>query len=269
MYGRLEGSSVASLIEVLDEQRTDVRSLRGIAKVRITFQPLPGEDEESFSTSQAVLASAPGAFRLDSLSPFGVSYSAVSDGSSLAVLAPDEGTIYRGQATPETVASATGVEATPEDITRILLGQPPVPAIEGRLAWASSSHDGGTAETRPGGEGAEVFLHAPSAASAGETVLVGFARAPVAGGVAVPVSFERIDAKGTVQLRARFGEHQDFGGHVLPTRIEVTAPGSKVTVTYRELEANPELQASSFQLVTPSGMKDLPLGPRIVTSVGP
>ena len=268
MYGRLDAASAESLIEVLSEQQSEVRTLRAVAKVRLTFEPLPGHDEESFSTTQAVLAAAPAAFRLDALSPFGVSYTAVSDGDQLAVLAPDEGTIYRGNATPNTVSSATGVEAGPDDIARVLLGQPPMPPIEARLAWVSSSHDGGDAEARPGGAGAEVFLHAPSAANPGETVLVGFARAPVSGGVAVPVAFERIDKDGRVQLHARFGEHRDVGGHAIPTRIEVTAPGSNVLLTYRDVEANPELESESFRLVTPAGMRDLPLRPRVVTSVG-
>lgn len=266
MYGRLDVASAGSLIEVLEEQREDVAGLRGVAKMRITFQARPGTDEESFSTTQAVLASAPAAFRLDTLSAFGVSYTAVSDGTSLAVLAPDEGTIYRGRATPETVASATGVAAGPQDIARVLLGQPPIPTIDGRLAWVSSSHDGGAADASPGGEGSEVFLHAPSESVPGETVVIGFARAPVAGGVAVPVSFERIDSNGRVLLRARFGEHQDVAGHVLPSRIDVSAPGSKVSVSYRELEANPDLDAASFQLRTPAGMRDLPLGGNAITN---
>jgi hypothetical protein len=133
----------------------------------------------------------------------------------------------------------------------------------------SSSHDGGDAAARPGGAGAEVFLHAPSAATPGETILVGFARAPVAGGVAVPVAFERIDKEGRVRLRARFGEHQDIGGHVLPTSIEVTAPGSSITLTYRDVEANPELESEAFRLITPAGMRDLPLRPRVVSNIEP
>lgn len=266
MYGRLDVASAQSLIEMLNEQRDDVAGLRGVAKMRITFDARPGADEESFSTTQAVLARTPAAFRLDTLSAFGVSYTAVSDGVSLAVLAPDEGTIYRGRATPETVASATGVAAGPHDITRVLLGQPPLPEIDGRLAWVSSSHDGGAADASPGGEGTEVFLHAPTTSPPGETIVVGFARAPVAGGVAVPVSFERIDADGRALLRARFGEHQDVDGHVLPSRIDVSAPGSKVSVLYRDLEANPDLEASSFQLPTPAGMRDLPLGGNAITN---
>lgn len=268
MYGRLDTAEPGALLEVLDEQSRDVRTLRGVAKVHFTFDALPGQDEASFSTSQAVLAAAPAAFRLDALSPFGVSYAAVSDGEQLAVLAPDEGTIYRGRASPETVSSATGVEASPADVARVLLGQPPMPPVDTRLAWVSSSHDGGDAAARPGGAGAEVFLHAPSSAVPGETVLVGFARAPVADGVAVPVSFERIDDQGRVLLRARFGEHRDVGGYAIPTRIEVTAPGSRVLLTYRDVEANPEIEAASFRLVTPTGMRDLPLRPRVVTNLG-
>lgn len=260
MYGRLDAASAESLVEVLQEQREDVRAVRGVAKMRITQVAHAGRDEESFSTTQAVLARGPDAFRLDTLSAFGVSYTAVSDGRKLAVLAPDEGTIYRGRAAPETIASATGVAAGPADVSRVLLGQPPMPDIDERLAWVSSAHDGGTEDARPGGEGTEVFLHAPSTSVPGETVLVGFARAPVAGGVAVPVSFERIDARGHARLRARFGEHQQIGEHVLPTRIDVSAPGSRVSLTYRDLEANPDLEESSFSLETPPGMRDLPLG---------
>lgn len=269
MYGRLGAATPSSLIEVLDEQREDVHSLRAIAKVRMTLDAPTGGEGESFSTSQAVLASAPAAFRLDSLSPFGVSYSAVSDGKSLAVLAPEEGTIYRGEATPGTVSSATGVQAGPADVARILLGQPPMPKIETRLAWVSSAHDGGAAKARPGGAGAEVFLHAPSATTPGETVLVGFARAPVDGGVAVPVSFERIDATGSVRLRARFADHEAIDGHVLPTHIEVSAPGSTASLTYRDVELNPELPSQSFRLVTPAGMRDMPLRPLVASGTGP
>lgn len=259
MYGRLDAASATSLIEVLEEQRQSIESLRGVAKMRITFDARPGQDEESFSTTQAVLAEAPASFRLDTLSAFGVSYTAVSDGSNLAVLAPDEGTIYRGQATPETLASATGVAAGPKDIARVLLGQPPMPEIDERLAWVSSSHDGGGVEASPGGKGSEVFLHAPSATVPGETVVVGFARAPE-GGVAVPVSFERIDGNGRARLRARFGEHVNVAGYVLPNRIDVSAPGSRVSVSYRDVEANPDLEAESFRIVTPPGMRALSLG---------
>ncbi len=95
LYGRLEAASPAPLIEILEQQRGRLESLSAVAKIRITFAPLPGEEAESFSTSQAVLAASPASFRLDTLSPFGVSYAAISDGQRIAVLAPEEGTIYR------------------------------------------------------------------------------------------------------------------------------------------------------------------------------
>lgn len=258
-YARLDDASAAALIAVLEEQREAVETVRGVAKMRVTYVGHGGEDPESFSTKQAVLAQAPASFRLDALSAFGVSYTATSDGLNLAVLVPSEGTIYRGRATPGTVASATGVEASPKDIARLLLGQPPVAAIDARAAWVSASEDGDQT----------VFLHAPLADAPGETVVVGFARAEIAGGVAVPTSFEHVDRTGSTRLRGRFEEHRAVGEHVLPTHVEVTARGSQVELEYRDLEANPPLEASSFQLQTPSGMRDLPLGPRAVTRATP
>ena len=264
LYGRLEAASPAPLIEILEQQRGRLESLSAVAKIRITFAPLPGEEAESFSTSQAVLAASPASFRLDTLSPFGVSYAAISDGQRIAVLAPEEGTIYRGRATPTTIASATGVEAGPEEITQVLLGRPPMVPIQEHLAWVSSAHDGGRTTASPGGKGAEVFLHAPIG-SGGSTILVGFAEAPVAGGVPVAVSFERISRDGVVQLAARFEEHREIDGQVVPTKIYVTAPGSTAQLNYRDIETNPQLEPSNFELPTPPGMRTLPLGGRMVS----
>jgi len=258
----LGAASADSLLGRIEDRAEEIRSLRAVAKVRIQFEPEPGEDEgESFSTTQAVLAAAPASFRLDSLSPFGVSYAAVSDGQSLAVLTPEEGTIYRGRATPRSVSSATGVEASPADVARLLLGQVPMPRVQDRLAWVSAAPGnasvGGTREVPP-----QVYLHVPSADVAGETIVVGFSRPAGGNGEALPVVFERIDAQGDVRFRADFAEHRAFGEHVVPTRIDVKAPRSGATLTYRDVELNPELEPRSFHLATPPGMRDLPLEAR-------
>lgn len=259
IYGSLDDASAKGLLGVLEEQRAEVQSLRGVAKMRVTYAGRPGEDPESFSTRQAVLVQAPAAFRLDALSAFGVSYTAASDGENLAVLAPSEGTIYRGRATPGTVASATGVEASPSDIAQLLLGRPPMPGIDETAAWVSRSDEG---------EGT-IYLHAPVVSAPGQTVVVGFARAPVAGGVAVPISFERIDRNGTATLRARFEDHRAVSDRVLPGQVEVAVRGSQISLRYSDLQPNPDLSGTDFRVDTPEGMRDLPLGPRTVTRAAP
>ncbi len=285
-YGPLDEVEATPLLEILARQREDVRTLRGVAKVRVRVDREPGEEPETFSTSQAILAATPASFRLDTLSAFGVQYSAVSNGDHLAILAPNEDTVYRGEATPATIRGATGVAATGADIARLLLGQPPMPAVDTRRARVSAAPGGDADGTAPGlfpdadgtapglfpdadGTAPGLFLHAPSTDHPGERVVVGFAGAPLEARVAVPVFFERLDARGRLLLRARFGEHRDVGGHVVPTRIEIEAPGSGVTLRYRETELNPKLSAEDFRIATPPGMRELVLLPPPASPAGP
>jgi outer membrane lipoprotein-sorting protein len=256
----LSQATPEALLDLLSERSKAVVSISSVAKLRVVLTEDASQAEEKrFSTSQAVLAKAPASFRLESLSPFGVSYAVVSDGAQLAVLAPQEGTIYRGVASAGTVANATGVDAAPGDITQILLGLPPLPRVEARLAWISSTPE--QAQTHDGRGALEpaVLLHAPSAERPGETVIVGLARLPQEDAAIVPVLFERIAPDGRLELRARFGAYQAVGQWSVPTSIELWAPGSHATLDYRDVELNPEVGPERFRLVTPSGMRDLPL----------
>ena len=161
---------------------------------------------ERLRASQAVLVATPSSFRLEALSPFGVTYAVASDGSGLVILIPSERTIYRGAATAPTIGIATGVAASAAEVTEVLLGLPPVPALSLGGAWVSSGREAGLAMGDvPGEIEPTVLLHAYSADAPGDTFVVGFARLPDDDAV-VAVLYERISADGEKLLEARFAD---------------------------------------------------------------
>lgn len=253
-YEPIDGTSASALLEVLDEQRRQTRTLRAVAKVTLSVEGRGGGGPETVRTTQAVLVSAPASFRLDTLSAFGVSYSATSDGRELAILAPSEGSLYRGRATAGTLRNATGVAAESGEIASLLLGQPPIgiPRTDALLLVDDPPR-------KRGDEGYEVRLRIPL--RGGGYSLIGFARASALSGRPVPVSFERFDTLGRPILGARFDDHRLIGESLMPARITVTAPGSSVSLLYRDIEINPLVESGSFRIETPEGMRDVPLRP--------
>jgi hypothetical protein len=220
----------------------------------------PEEQTSQLSTSQAVLVRAPASFRLESLSPFGVSYAVASDGSRLAVLVPGEGIVYRGDAGARTIGAATGVLAEAHEVASLLLGLPPVPPLDESAAWVSTEPPGPM--NLDAGPPPVVYLHAPSRTVTGETIVVGFGDAAMdrGGTESVPVLFERIGRDGALHLRARFGGFRRVDGATVATVVVVEAPGSAAELRYRELALAPEIATDSFTIATPEGMKEAPLG---------
>ena len=226
----------------------------------------PGDQPSQLSTSQAVLVRSPASFRLESLSPFGVSYAVASDGRELAVLVPGEGTIYRGDASARTIGAATGVVAEAREVASLLLGLPPVPPLDESAAWVSNEPPGPFG--REAGPTSVVYLHAPSRAVTGETIVVGFGYTAVdrGGTEAVPVLFERIGRDGALHLRARFTDFRRVGGVAIAGTVLVDAPGSTAELRYRDVALAPEIAADSFVIATPAGIREEPLGGLAQTS---
>ena len=253
-YEPIDGMSASALLAVLEEQRRQTHTLRAVAKVTLLVEGRGDSGPETVRTTQAVLVSAPASFRLDTLSAFGVSYSATSDGEELAILAPSEGSLYRGRATAATLRNATGVAAESGEIASLLLGQPPI-GIPGTDALLLADDPA----PKQGDEGYEVRLRIPL--RTGGYSLIGFARASALSGRPVPVSFERFDTMGRSVLGARFEDHRLLGESLIPARITVTATGSSVSLLYRDIEINPLVESESFRIETPEGMRDVPLRP--------
>lgn len=263
----LESARSGDLLALLASRRQAIQAIRGTAKLRVTVDSQnPEEQPQQLSTSQAVLVRAPASFRLESLSPFGVSYAVASDGRQLAVLVAGEGVLYRGDASARTIGAATGVLAEAREVTSLLLGLPPVPPLDEAAAWVSTeppgpvSHDAGPAPV--------VYLHAPSRLVTGETIVVGFGSAVTGGGASesVPVLFERIGRDGALHLRARFSGFRRVDGATVATVVVVEAPGSAAELRYRDVALAPTVAGDSFVLATPEGVREEPLGGLTQTS---
>jgi hypothetical protein len=256
-----DAATPQALAAAVARQRSGVTSLRATGKLQVTVDARRGEEirRNRFRASQAILVREPAAFRLEALTPFGVGYAVASDGRDLAVLIPSESVVYRGVADRETVAAATGVDATPADVTDLLLGRPPVPALDLDRAWVS--HPGGAAAPADasGPVPPAVLLHATAQDDPDDLVVVGFATLPESGADLVPVLYERITWAGELVLRARFGGFETSPAGPFPTRVEIQAIDSEAVLTYGDFAVNPDIGASSFAIATPSGARELRL----------
>jgi len=253
--------SPQALIDLVSARRAAVKSLRATGKLQVTVDARRGADirRNRFTASQAILAQSPSSFRLEALSPFGVAYAVASDGRELAVLIPSESVVYRGAAELGTVAAATGVAATPEDVTELLLGLPPAPELDLEHAWVS--HPGSPGMGGDGSDGPiapEILLHATARDDPDDLVVVGFATIAATGSLE-PVLYERITGQGQLVLRARFGAYRAMPAGPFATRVEIQAIDSEAVLTYSDVDVNPALEASRFAVATPSGARVLRL----------
>jgi len=260
---QLDGASPLELGRVIDARRAELRGLSGTGKLQVSLDEWRNGEtvRERLRASQAVLVATPSSFRLEALSPFGVTYAVASDGTGLAILIPGERTIYRGQATAPTIGMATGVAASAAEVTEVLLGLPPVPKLSLGSAWVSSGREAGLAMGDvPGEIEPTVLLHAYSADAPGDTFVVGFARLPGDDAV-VAVLYERISAEGEKLLEARFANFRQIGEVQFASSIRVRTPKAEAIMQYADVTLNPPVERGRFSLATPSGMREAPLLP--------
>jgi len=258
---RLDGASPQALGQVIAARRAEVRGLSGTGKLQVSVDEWRNGEtvRERLRASQAVLVETPSSFRLEALSPFGVTYAVASDGSGLAILIPGERTIYRGEATAPTIGMATGVAASAAEVTEVLLGLPPVPKLSLGGAWVSSGREAGLATGDvPGEIEPTVLLHAYSAEAPGDTFVVGFARLPD-DDTEVAVLYERISAAGEKLLEARFANFRRIGTVHFATSIRVRTPKAEAIMQYGDVTLNPHMERARFSLATPAGMREAPL----------
>lgn len=260
---QLDGASPLELGRVIDARRAELRGLSGTGKLQVSLDEWRNGEtvRERLRASQAVLVETPSSFRLEALSPFGVTYAVASDGNGLAILIPGERTIYRGQATAPTIGMATGVAASAAEVAEVLLGLPPVPKLSLGSAWVSSGREAGLAMGDvPGEIEPTVLLHAYSAEAPGDTFVVGFARLPGDDAV-VAVLYERISAEGEKLLEARFANFRQIGTVHFASSIRVRTPKAEAIMQYADVTLNPPVERTRFSLATPSGMREAPLLP--------
>jgi hypothetical protein len=259
----LDEATPQALGRVIDARRDALRGLSGTGKLQVSVDEWRNGEtvRDRLRASQAIVVERPASFRLEALSPFGVTYAVASDGTQLAILIPGERTIYRGAASAPTLGMATGVAASSAEVAEVLLGLPPVPELSLRNAWVSRGREAGLATGDvPGELEPTVLLHAYSNEAPGDTFVVGFAPLPDRDAAAI-VFFERITAQGEKLLEARFGNFRTIGEVPFASAVTVRTPKAEAILQYGDVTLNPAVDRSRFSLPTPSGMREAPLLP--------
>jgi len=162
----LDEASAQALGQVIESRKAELHGLSGTASCR--SRSTSGATARRCATGCAPRRRSssrrPSSFRLEALSPFGVTYAVASDGHELAILIPSERAVYRGQATAPTIGVATGVAASATEVAAVLLGLPPVPKLSLGSAWVSTgAKPASPTGDLPGEIEPTILLHAYSA----------------------------------------------------------------------------------------------------------
>jgi len=224
--------SAVTLSSALQNLRATRTGLRALARVSYV------ETDSHGSARQVVLAERPDRLRLEVLSPLGTVFALTADDGALAVYLRSESAVYRGRATRANLEQFAHVDLSVPDAVALLLGTPPLRA--GRNDVVSfDPNEGATELWRHIDRGAQVIWF--------DAALL-------------PVATEERDDGGHVLWRARFAdfdaERAQMPRHI---QIELPAEGRRVALDLQEVEVNPVLETSLFNLVTPSGVKNIPL----------
>jgi outer membrane lipoprotein-sorting protein len=223
--------SAQQLLDVLATRRLAVESLRGFAQIAYESA------DENVGSRHAVLARRPDKLRLEVLSPFGVMALIASDGHDFAVYERREAKIYRGPATPESVAAYTAVPLSVADVVTVLLGSPPYrPPVGAATVTRDERH-------------ALILLTIPVAA--------GRQRVWFAPDTLHPVASTTGLADGRT-LRVTFGDYATLGAVAFPLRIDLKAePGTgAVHVHYATPSLNTAIADGLFTFPTLPGIEE-------------
>jgi outer membrane lipoprotein-sorting protein len=228
----LPAVTAADLVVRLDEAGAGIRSLRGLARARVTV------GDRTVATSQVLLAEDPDRLRAETLSPFGTALlTLVSDGRELAVSLPGEGRFLRGPATSQNLQRFTRLPLEPADLVGILLYRPP------RFDW-----DKALAETAP--DHYRLVLSHP----AGTRQVFVFDAALNLTGAAY---FQEENLLLQVSYQAfRTGPPR------FPATSELQIPSRELRalLEFSEFDLNPALPPERFRLIPPAGVEVEKLG---------
>lgn len=219
-----------SLLRQLEENLGTFDALRGFARVRVAASG------RSLSWNQVLFVQAPDRLRAEVLSPFGQPILLVAtDGESVTAIAPGEGRFYRGAASHGNLQRFTRIPLELEDLVGLLLYRvPPLPAAVPSLTALP--------------EGYLLTLHGGTL----RQELLFDSRHRL-----VRASWLNGDE---LLVQAGYGSFSG-SGPAFPRQLSLRVPTREVeaTVSFSEIDLNPEIPAERFVLSAPEGYKVEPL----------
>lgn len=220
-----------TLLERLRENARAFRSLRGIAKVRVSAAG------RSVSGNQVLFVEEPDRFRTEVLGPFGHPVLlAATDGEELTVLAPGEGRFYRGGASYANIQRFTRIPLELGDLVSLLLYR--VPLLPGTVPIVTATTEGYLLSLEEGDVRQDLLFDLQL-----RLIRTEWHRA------------------GSLLLQADYGAFPDNSNPAFPRSLSVRVPPQEVeaTVNFSEIDINPEIPPARFLLTPPEGYTVEPL----------
>ncbi len=219
--------TVAELKARLQDAGGEIRTLRGLAKVKVA------NDEEQGTVSQVLLAEYPDHLRAETLSPFGSPLLVLaSDGRDLEVLLAGAGRFLRGPASVENLQRFTRLPLRLTDLVGLLLYRVPV--------FPSERDELGSG----GPDGYLLVLQGPPP----RRQEFSFDRALRLSGAA----YFRDDE---LLLRVDYREFRE-GSPLFPGTVDLSMPQQHLTaiLSFSMVDLNADLPAERFHLTPPPGV---------------
>jgi len=223
------GWTTDKLIQILDQRDRQFRSLRAAAAVSYRGP----EGRQGFQ--EAIIVQRPDRARLETLSLLGTILLVTVNADQIAGFHPREGVFLRGPSSKENIFRYTRIPLELEEMTRLLVGLPPVgSAVDWRMA------------------GSSLYRHIDGLGT--EVVTFDIERE-------LPVRWHRLGPDGNAELSASFENFTSTPAGFFPLKITLEAAGQQksLAIVYDQPEINAALSSELFSQQKPSNAKELPI----------
>ena len=223
------GWSTDKLLQILDQRDRQFRSVRALASVSYRGP----EGRQGFQ--EAILVQRPDRVRLETLSMLGAILIVTVNGDQIAGFHPREGVFVRGESSKENLFRYTRIPLELEEMTRLLVGLPPVaPASNWRSAGGSLYRD-------RDGQGKEIVTFDLQSG--------------------LPIRWYRLGADGNPELSAAFENFSPTPAGLFPSKIilEAAVEQRSVEIVYEGPEINAQIPAELFSQQKPANVQEYPI----------
>lgn len=220
--------SPAALESALQGRRDALHSIRALARLRYR------DAHEASTSREAIVVARPDRLRVEVLSLFGALFVIAANNGHMTAYSRGENTVYRGEASPENMWHYARIGMPVRDLVDIVLGTPPRSSDR----FGTVSYDAGRRAvmlTRTAGDGKLTVWFQSN----------------------LPVAAQQSDAWGEVLWQAAFSDYRDNEGLAVATRIHLEVPAwdRSVDIELTDIDVNPALEDSIFELPTPPGAR--------------
>ena len=215
----------------LADRRNTLADLRGLAQVQVrTDRRRVALDDVVVVIRQAE------ALRLEGIGPFGQPlFLFVTDGEWLALHRIRDNRLIVGTASTRNLERLFGLAVAPQSLLRTLLGDIPLSPLPtgGDLAYREDERLYLWESTQPGADANYRVWFDPHGLQL--------------------VRFEMEDTAGSVVMRVNYGDFQQYGEVLLPTRIDVVEPATQRQAIwqYKDVQLNTDVPADLFRVEPP------------------